>query len=485
MANIASPQAMQDSSGVDLALTERSRPRRGSSRSTVGQIALIAFACLLWLINWVPIQVPSYVFLGNAVATSSRWNQLVSLSRTQAIDSEKIQWLDCVPAVDSRLGSIQSDLKVLKIRVGLQRASDFAFVEREIERLTRPSSTIEATEPLRKSLREQRWRLEVVDHQIQRFRLDCERVGIAMSDVSSAGAFRLASYPKRILPSNSSTSNSSIREDEPANGTIETARRQLTDEDRATWNRLTEMKAIHEGNAKRLEQELEQLVAVSSGHFAFTGAPRISALPGKFSWVRSMFALALSTIMAGVITFGSARFLRRSGRWHSMPKTSSNREFHRVLNASSRPTDPEQESAFEPPKASYDEAEIVRALERHSIAYWGALAYGVSRNEVLRWGTNTPQSTVILNPKIDPGFEALNLSTDADIREDGLSLEAGTRINRFNRYGLFTVDGPAIGDMLLVAWLCVFVLRYGVDSVWRELLFKAPLAAFSSVILGI
>ncbi|MFN7629331.1 MAG: hypothetical protein ACK5PZ_21100, partial [Pirellula sp.] len=166
MANNEPPQPVQDSSPSDRAMADPPRRRSGRSHTLVPQIGLIAFACLLWLINWLPIQAPTYVLLGNAVATQSRWNQLVSLSRNQAIDSEKIQWLDCAPASDSRLGSPTSELKVLKIRVGLQKAGDAAFVEREIERLTRPSSHLETNAPLRNSLREQRWRLEVVNHQI-------------------------------------------------------------------------------------------------------------------------------------------------------------------------------------------------------------------------------------------------------------------------------------------------------------------------------
>jgi hypothetical protein len=415
---------------------------------------LIAFACLLWLINWVPIQAPTYVFLGNAVATQSRWNQLVSLSRTQAIDSEKIQWLDCVPAVDSRLGSPSSELKVLKIRVGLQRSCDAPFVEREIERLTRPSSNLEATVPLRKSLREQRWRVEVVNHQIQRFRLDCEREGIAMSDATASGTFRLASFPKRIVASNPRS-----QEHETADANPGSERRQLTEEDLSTWNRLTERKSIHEGNVRRLEEELEQVVAVSSGHFALTGAPRVSALPGKFSWVRSMFAISLATSLAFGLTFGSPRILRRSGRWLWKLPTNAKLVLRRVQHHS---------------EVSYDESEIAQALEQLSIAYWGVLAYQSLDKDALRSSTQTPQTNTIPAPEMENGNEAQRLV-----------IETGTRINRFNRYLLFTAKGPAIGDMLLVAWLCIFVLRYGVDSVWRELLFKAPLAAFSSVLFGI
>ena len=456
---------MQDSSGIDRALPEPPRQRSGSSRATVPGITLIAFACLLWLINWVPIQAPTYVFLGNAVATQSRWHQLVLLSRTQGIDSEKIQWLDCVPAVDSQLGSPTSELKVLKIRVGLRKTGDAPFVEREIERLTRPSSNLEATGPLRTSLREQRWRVEVVNHQIQRFRLDCDREGIAMSDATAAGTFRLASHPKRIVPGNPSS-----QEHETADGNSGSERRKLTDADRSTWNRLTEMKAIHEGNVRRLEEELEQVVAVSSGHFALTGAPRVSALPGKFSWVRSMFAILLATSVAVGLTFGSPRILRRSGRWLWTLPANTNRFFRRVQHPSEVP---------------YDESEIARALEQHSIAYWGVLAHQNLENDVLRSSTETFQTNTIPTPEMENQNEAQRRVIDVDSRDPRLSLEHVARINRFNRYWLFTADGPAIGDMLLVAWLCIFVLRYGVDSVWRELLFKAPLAAFSSVLFGI
>lgn len=40
-------------------------------------------------------------------------------------------------------------------------------------------------------------------------------------------------------------------------------------------------------------------------------------------------------------------------------------------------------------------------------------------------------------------------------------------------------------DRILYLWIACFVWRYLVDSQWRELLFRAPLAAFSSVLFGI
>lgn len=484
MANIASQQPVQDSSRIDRALAEPSRQRSGRSNSKLPRVALIAFSCLLWLINWVPIQSPTYVFLGNAVATQSRWNQLVSLSRTQAIDSEKIQWLDCAPTSNPRLGSPTSELKVLKIRVGLHEASDAAFVEREIERLTRPSSDVEATASIRRSLREQRWRVEVVNHQIQRFQLDCERVGIAMSDVTAASAFRLASHPKRIVSSNSSS---------PENATVDvnagSERRQLTNEDRSTWNRLAELKAIHEGNVKRLEEELEHLIAVSSGHFALTGAPRVSALPGNFSWVRSMFAIALATSLAVGLTLGSPKNLRRNIPWLSKLSADSNYDFPRVRPTSRAVGNPRKQSPSADSEVScevsYDESQVARVLERHSIAYWGVLSYGAPREDGLPSSTKLPPTKLIPQPCMENENEARRMVKDAEVSGLGPRLETGARINRFNRYSWITTNGLTTGDLLLVAWLCIFVLRYGVDSVWRELLFKAPLAAFSSVLFGI
>lgn len=484
MANNEPPQPVQDSSPSDRAMADPPRRRSGRSHTLVPQIGLIAFACLLWLINWLPIQAPTYVLLGNAVATQSRWNQLVSLSRNQAIDSEKIQWLDCAPASDSRLGSPTSELKVLKIRVGLQKAGDAAFVEREIERLTRPSSHLETNAPLRKSLREQRWRLEVVNHQIQRFQLDCEREGIAMSDVTGAGTFRLASSPKRIV-----SSNPSSQEHDTADTHAVSERRKVTDNDRSTWNRLTELKAIHEGNVNRLEGEWEHLLAASSGHFAITGAPRVSALPGKFSWARSIFAIALATSLAFGITFGSTKRLHWSVRWFSKFRANANHSRCRVQPAALVVSNLPRKSPIPLSEVSYDESEVARALERHSIAYWGVLScehreYESLKTDILRSRPATTP-TSIFPPDAENGKESQEEGCDAEPRGHQWRLEPGVQINRFNRYSWFATNGPAIGDMLLVAWLCIFVLRYGVDSVWRELLFKAPLAAFSSVLFGI
>jgi hypothetical protein len=42
-----------------------------------------------------------------------------------------------------------------------------------------------------------------------------------------------------------------------------------------------------------------------------------------------------------------------------------------------------------------------------------------------------------------------------------------------------------VADATLFLWVAAFVVRYGSDTVWRELLFQAPLAAFSSLLFGI
>jgi hypothetical protein len=42
-----------------------------------------------------------------------------------------------------------------------------------------------------------------------------------------------------------------------------------------------------------------------------------------------------------------------------------------------------------------------------------------------------------------------------------------------------------IVDGLLVLWVACFAIRFLSDSNWRELLFSAPLSAFSSLVFGI
>jgi len=43
----------------------------------------------------------------------------------------------------------------------------------------------------------------------------------------------------------------------------------------------------------------------------------------------------------------------------------------------------------------------------------------------------------------------------------------------------------AFADGLIAVWVAVFFCRYLIDTEWRDLLFRAPLAAFSSVVFGI
>jgi hypothetical protein len=66
------------------------------------------------------------------------------------------------------------------------------------------------------------------------------------------------------------------------------------------------------------------------------------------------------------------------------------------------------------------------------------------------------------------------------------------RSNRARVRGLYRLLGLAHlsgwsrwSERMLAVWIVCFVLRYLLDPPWRELLFQAPLAAFSSILFGV
>lgn len=67
-----------------------------------------------------------------------------------------------------------------------------------------------------------------------------------------------------------------------------------------------------------------------------------------------------------------------------------------------------------------------------------------------------------------------------------LTLPSGVQpTRRFTYFGMRLSVLARWSDRILFLWIACFVWRYLVDSLWRELLFRAPLAAFSSVLFGI
>jgi hypothetical protein len=72
-------------------------------------------------------------------------------------------------------------------------------------------------------------------------------------------------------------------------------------------------------------------------------------------------------------------------------------------------------------------------------------------------------------------------STDENRTSEDSTSGSRVRIRAIQRLSVFS----RWTDRILVAWLACFALRYVLDPLWRELLFQAPLSAFSCVLFGI
>ncbi len=86
------------------------------------------------------------------------------------------------------------------------------------------------------------------------------------------------------------------------------------------------------------------------------------------------------------------------------------------------------------------------------------------------------------------GIPYLGLLTIDALREERPepNLPGGVELTRrIAPFGMCLSTLARWSDRILFLWIACFVWRYLVDSLWRELLFRAPLAAFSSVLFGI
>jgi hypothetical protein len=376
----------------------RNRPARLIDMLRVG--GLLAFGLTLWMANLLPIQKGILICESNAVVSETRWSHLVELSSRRELDSVSIRWVSSshTPArmgTSGRSNSSSSDsLRHLKLRMGLHAKLTAIELQQEINRLTTPRSLDSAVNPQPKLHRE-RWQVQVAQHALSRFRLDCERRGVAVTETTGASPFRLAS--NTFDPTES--------------------------EDRAVMEKLTQSLADAE-RALAMAASAEHASVASAtgpGPLALTGSPRFYLQGSHPSLLHavSLAALALSISWCGC-------------RWATARSSSPNR-LHSVKK---------QHSTVDTNRA------YKSLLYRFGIPYLGEIHLEARDSQ--------------------PGRE----------HEVSLPILPSRSINRWTQVARWS-------DGILMIWVVCFVLRYTIDPMWRDLLFRAPLAAFSCLLSGI
>jgi hypothetical protein len=314
-----------------------------------------------------------------------------------------------------------NDLTQIRLHVGLSRPTSVADIERELDRLTRSTTPTSASNPVAKQVRALQWQLEVTQHQMHRFKLDREREGGSLAAVERTNPFRQASYS--TVPDES--------RDTPTT---------LSESDLETWNRLVSAEASQRVAIATLQQSLDKQRSQSDGHLAITGAPKHLAMAGRLSWSRVASVICLSMV-AGLVLLGMN---------HRM------KAFRQIAPRATPAADEKQID-----RRADQIRTTVKKLRHLQIPYWGEAVYQEPFTETVQ----------------QPSLTRDHTSTDELVAPQSPMASPQTR-----RRPAFAA---VLGDAMLLVWVIVFLVRFTSDSLWRDLVFRAPLAAFSSLFFGV
>jgi hypothetical protein len=321
---------------------------------------LLVLGLLLWTMNVFPVQQRLLVYECTALVSE----------RGSAEPADG--WMGEVPA------------RKVRFRIGTRSRASVPDLERELGRLMSVGSENDrGTATITRVVSQARWKLQVAEHALARFRLDCARLGLDLEPSKEASPFRLASQGAQNAKLCDCEMHRSLCDE------VETARKTLADEESASRCGM---------------DRSPRLVSL-------IGTPRYVIRGGSLATGNAVSLL----VVAFFIPFGIAmrgRFSDRTPSRHS---------------------------------------DLMRSLRVMQIPYLGVLRV--------------------------PAVNRLEKS----------SQELGSRERGENRIrsSKWLSNLYRWSDGVLGIWIVCFMVRYLCDPLWRELLFQAPLAAFSSLLFGV
>lgn len=362
---------------------------------------LLGLGVFLWGLSLVPIQRSILVCECSVLVSPSEHAKLVELGNQRSISSCSIDRLVCEPlkALDETSCKVHSTGEVavqrVRLRLGMNRRATATELEEELKLLTSSAKGLaQPTVAIPRGICHAKWRLQVAEHALSRFRLDCVRDGIELPDTKKDSPFRLASQSSSPMESDAMTLFDSLCSE------VDSAQRGLH---------------LAQREAQKQEQETTAI-------FTLGGNPRFFVRGGSLDRVRF---LVLAMSCCGIIGLVLMRPKRDRLRKRSEPIP--NRQ------------------------------DLMKMLDGCRIPYLGVIP--LETNEAT---LETPMVASVL------------------------------RSNRARVRGLYRLLGLAHlsgwsrwSERMLAVWIVCFVLRYLLDPPWRELLFQAPLAAFSSILFGV
>ena len=267
------------------------------------QLALFGLMTALWALNWFPIQRAEKILSATAVVSGQRLPSLQRLSKQVRLSSDSIRWVHYTrdlrrSAGDNAVGGIEH----IYLRLGVLSGASYEQIQRELVRLTEPSTeSFQAPRDLIE-VRSERWKLATIEHQMSLFELDRAREKNSQRDDSQQDD---SQRDESSGDQDSSTKASAVvyrklnaqTESEPASQVPY----------QATWESL---RTKFDQSAKRIEGFESQLAKQrleASGTIAITGSPRMGVMSTRASVPETLCVIAFTTISC----FGLSFCLRR------------------------------------------------------------------------------------------------------------------------------------------------------------------------------
>ena len=267
------------------------------------QLALFGLMTALWALNWFPIQRAEKILSATAVVSGQRLPSLQRLSKQVRLSSDSIRWVHYTRDLrrssgDNAVGGIEH----IYLRLGVLSGASYEQIQRELVRLTEPSTeSFQAPRDLIE-VRSERWKLATIEHQMSLFELDRAREKNSQRDDSQQDD---SQRDESSGDQDSSTKASAVvyrklnaqTESEPASQVPH----------QATWESLL---TKFDQSAKRIEGFESQLAKQrleASGTIAITGSPRMGVMSTRASVPETLCVIAFTTISC----FGLSFCLRR------------------------------------------------------------------------------------------------------------------------------------------------------------------------------
>ncbi len=462
--------------------------------SSLGKhLVLFGFLLSLWVANVFPVQRAEHVLQATAVVSPQRLIALQSMARGQLSDQSSVRWIRYARSAKAVARSrIESSVEHIHLEIGVRANAGLREVEQELERLTLPSNSTESLSDESKRVRSERWRLAAIDHQLERFRLDRQREGNWLAEATIAKDESITTEQKsnqavtisfrKFLsnPASNPASDSSMSEapdnsnglsaaaEDEINRTAAAADRSENSEkawsakDQQTWNALLTNRSQCLRCIESLEAQQRATQSQAAGTIALTGAPRYGVLSGRASIANLVSIFSLSCFCAWMIGFllrspavqrrkvGQAKVALRQLARKENGRRADERSWNRA-----------------------GEDVIAVGMAKHNIPYIGTLRMNVgSKATVALSAVDNLVTTVSETDCVETASNSLASNSSPEDRTTvGLKLNAAV-IEKVNSWALWS-------------WVALFGFRFVADPNWRELLFSAPLAAFSSMVLGV